>query len=110
MPAKTLFVITTDGMENASRQYGYADVKRMIERQTEKYGWEFLFLGANMDAVSVAGRMGIRPEHSATYINDAVGISKNYEAVSCAMRSLRERGRVDAEALESVRRDFKKRS
>ena len=72
VPGKTLFVITTDGMENASREYTYAQVKQMIERQTERYGWEFLFLGANMDAVSVAGRMGIRPERSATFINDAL--------------------------------------
>ena len=109
VPGKTLFVITTDGMENASREYNYAQVKQMIERQTEKYGWEFLFLGANMDAVSVAGRMGIRPERSATFINDGVGISTNYSAVSGAMSSLRGRGSIDEEALEAVRRDYKKR-
>ena len=109
VPGKTLFVITTDGMENASREYTYAQVKQMIERQTEKYGWEFLFLGANMDAVSVAGRMGIIPERSATFINDGVGISTNYSAVSGAMSSLRGRGSIDEEALEAVRRDYKKR-
>ena len=89
VPGKTLFVITTDGMENASREYTYAQVKQMIERQTEKYGWEFLFLGANMDAVSVAGRMGIRPERSATFINDSVGISTNYEVLADAVSSVR---------------------
>ena len=109
VPGKTLFVITTDGMENASREYTYAQVKQMIERQTERYGWEFLFLGANMDAVSVAGRMGIRPERSATFINDAFGISTNYSAVSGAMSSLRCCGSIDEEALEDVRKDYKKR-
>ena len=109
VPGKTLFVITTDGMENASREYTYAQVKQMIERQTEKYGWEFLFLGANMDAVSVAGRMGIRADRSATFINDGVGISTNYQAVSGAMSSLRSAGCIDEEALEAVRKDYKKR-
>ena len=109
VPGKTLFVITTDGMENASREYTYAQVKQMIQRQTEKYGWEFLFLGANMDAVSVAGRMGIRPERSATFINDGVGIGTNYRAVSCAMSGLRGSGTIPEEALEEVRKDYKKR-
>ncbi len=109
VPGKTLFVITTDGMENASREYTYAQVKQMIERQTEKYGWEFLFLGANMDAVSVAGRMGIRPERSATFINDSVGISTNYHAVSEAMCCFRAGGGIDGDALEEVRKDYKKR-
>lgn len=58
-PTKTLFVITTDGLENASRNYSFKDVKKMIERQKEKYNWEFLFLGANIDAIEVAGNMGI---------------------------------------------------
>ena len=109
VPGRTLFVITTDGMENASREYTYAQVKQMIERQTEKYGWEFLFLGANMDAVSVAGRMGIRPERSATFINDGTGISTNYHAVSEAMCSFRAGGVIADEALEEVRKDYKKR-
>lgn len=61
-PEQTLFVITTDGMENASRRYDYRDVKAMIERQKEKHGWEFLFLGANIDATKEASRFGIRPE------------------------------------------------
>ena len=108
VPAKTLFVITTDGMENASREYSYADVKHMIEKQQEN-GWEFLFLGANMDAVHVAGRMGIRADRSATFINDSIGISTNYAAVSEAMCSYRSKGSIDAGALEEVRKDYKKR-
>ena len=109
VPGKTLFVITTDGMENASREYTYAGVKQMIQRQTEKYGWEFLFLGANMDAVSVAGRMGIRAERSATFSNDRLGIETNYRAVSEAMSDLRAVGCIAPGALEEVRKDYKKR-
>ena len=110
VPEKTLFVITTDGMENASREYTYEKVKEMIKKETEKYGWEFIFLGANMDAVSVAGRMGIRPERSATFINDSVGIQKNYKAVGQAMFSLRACGAMAEEALDDVRADYELRS
>ena len=109
-PDKTLFVITTDGMENASVQYTYDKVKHMISRQQEKYGWEFLFLGANMDAVSVAGRMGIRPDRAATFINDDIGIEKNYAAVSNAMCSMRSTGTINGSALEEVRKDYAKRT
>ena len=109
VPSKTLFVITTDGMENASREYTYAQVKSMISSRSEKDGWEFMFLGANMDAVSVAARMGISADRSATYINDSVGIEKNYAAVACAMSSFRETGRIEKDVLAEVRKDFKKR-
>ena len=109
VPDNTLFVITTDGMENASREYSYQSVKKLIEEQSEK-GWEFLFLGANMDAVGVAGRMGIRPERAATFINDGEGIRNNYEAVSHSMSMLRCESRIDEEALERVRQDYKKRN
>ncbi|MBR2066789.1 MAG: hypothetical protein IJ875_00745, partial [Solobacterium sp.] len=109
VPDKTLFVITTDGMENASEEYSYALVNKMIQRQTEKYGWEFVFLGANMDAVSVAARMGIRAERSATFHNDSVGIGTNYTAVSRIMDSLRFKEEFDDGALEEIRRDYQKR-
>lgn len=110
IPDKTMFVITTDGMENASREYTYASVKKMIERQSEKYGWEFIFLGANMDAVEVAGRMGILAERSATFHNDEIGIAKNFRAISSIMGSIRECGSVDEEALEYIRNDYKSRN
>ena len=108
VPEKTLFVITTDGMENASREFTYEQVKKLIKTQTAK-GWEFLFLGAKMDAVGVAGRMGIRPEMSATYINDGEGIQKNYAAVGKVMKCLYRNDRINEEALEEVRADFRKR-
>ena len=81
-PEKTLFVITTDGMENASRRYSYSKVRQMIQRQKEKYGWEFLFLGANMDAVAEAGKMGIRPERAVRFKCDKQGLRGAYESVA----------------------------
>lgn len=89
-PEKTVFVITTDGMENASRRYTYDDVKVMIERQREKHGWEFLFLGANIDAAKEAARFGIRADRAANYHADRQGTEVIYESVSeaiCQVRS-----------------------
>ena len=77
-PAKTLFVITTDGLENASRKYKIKDIKKMIKRQTQKYDWEFIFLGANIDAIEVAGNMGIKADRAANYHCDEVGTALNY--------------------------------
>ena len=88
-PEKTIFVITTDGMENASREYTYEQVKRMVERQKEQYGWEFLFLGANIDAIETAGRFGISADRAANYHSDHEGTALNYEVLAdavCAMR------------------------
>jgi hypothetical protein len=81
-PAKTLFVITTDGMENASRTYTYDKVKKMIEHQKEKYGWEFIFMGANIDAVETAQRFGIQKERAATYRCDSEGTRINFRVMS----------------------------
>ena len=89
-PEKTLFVITTDGMENASHFYTYDQVKAMIQRQQEKYGWEFLFLGANIDAAREASRFGISADRAANYHADHQGTGVIYEAVSeavCQVRS-----------------------
>ena len=88
-PEKTIFVITTDGVENASRQYSLEKVRQMVERQKEKYGWEFLFLGANMDAIETAGRFGIAPERAVNYKSDSAGTALNYEVLAdtvCQMR------------------------
>ena len=89
VPEHTLFVITTDGMENASRRYTYAKVKTMVERQKEKYGWEFLFLGANIDAIRVAGKLGICADFAATYLNDEKGTALNYEVMEKAIHEVR---------------------
>lgn len=88
-PEKTLFVITTDGMENASLAYSYDRVNAMIRRQQEKYGWEFLFLGANIDAAREAGRFGIRPECAADYHADSRGTAVVYESVCQAVHQVR---------------------
>ena len=100
-PERTLFVITTDGMENASRRYSYEKVKSMITHQKEKYGWEFLFLGANIDAAAVAGRFGIGEDRAVNYHNDSIGTALNYEVVSDAIRTVR--------SCEPLSRDWKRR-
>lgn len=88
-PEKTLFIITTDGMENASRRYTYDKVKKMVERQKEKYDWEFLFLGANIDAIDVAGRFGISPDRAINYECDSRGTQVNYRAITKAVSGFR---------------------
>ena len=88
-PEKTLFVITTDGMENASRYYSYDKVKQLIERQKEKYGWEFLFLGANIDAVSTASHFGITADRAVDYHSDSQGTQLNYRVVGDAISYIR---------------------
>ena len=108
-PEKTLFVITTDGMENASRRYTYDAVKAMIERQKEKYGWEFLFLGANIDAAREAARFGIAPERAANYHADALGTNVIYEAVSETVCNFRASKPMAASWKERIDADFKKR-
>jgi len=88
-PEKTLFVITTDGMENASKRYSYEKVQAMIKKEQEKYGWEFIFIGANIDAVQEAKRFGIRKERAVNYVHDEMGTEAVYRSVSkavCAMR------------------------
>ncbi len=108
-PEKTLFVITTDGMENASKQYDYARVKEMVERQKEKYGWEFLFLGANIDAVQVAGRFGIAPDRTANYHSDSAGTQLNYQVLNEAVHSVRCGQALKANWKEKIDKDFAKR-
>lgn len=89
VPEKTLFIITTDGMENASRRYSYDRVKAMIERQKEKYGWEFLFLGANIDSAAMGAKIGIDRDFTVDYTNDGEGARLNYEVMSEAISQVR---------------------
>lgn len=108
-PEKTLFIITTDGMENASKRYRYEEVKAMVERQKEKYGWEFLFLGANIDAVTVASRFGIAPDRAANYHSDSVGTQLNYEVLNEAVHCVRASQPLQADWKKKIDRDFLKR-
>ncbi|MBQ3394521.1 MAG: VWA domain-containing protein [Oscillospiraceae bacterium] len=101
-PAKTVFVIITDGMENASVEYSQKRVKEMIERQKEKYGWEFMFLGANIDAVSTARDYGIARDRAVRYRSDRRGTRMNYEAVSTVMSSVRAGREVDRNWSASI--------
>ena len=109
-PEKTLFVITTDGMENASRRYTYDKVKSMIERQREKYGWEFLFLGANIDAAREAARFGIRADCAADYHADSIGTEAVYESVCEAVCQVRNCSMpLAADWKQKINADFKGR-
>ena len=108
-PEKTLFVITTDGMENASREYSYDRLKQMIERQKETYGWEFLFLGANIDAAKEAARFGITADRAANYHADTLGTEVIYEAVSEAVCSVRASRPMTSSWKRRIDADFKKR-
>ena len=109
VPKHTLFVITTDGMENASRRYSAHHVREMIRRQQKKYGWEFLFLGANIDAVETAGRLGIAPERAVNYHSDSQGTRLNYDAMSRAASSVRASAPLGADWKADIERDFRNR-
>lgn len=109
VPEKTVFVITTDGMENASRQYDLNKVRKMIERQKEKYGWEFIFLGANMDAVSTAASMGISADRAVRYKCDSKGTNLNYAAVSNCLYSIRSNSAVGSEWKQEIEADCEER-
>lgn len=109
VPEHTMFIITTDGQENASRQYTAEQVKQMIEREKEKYGWEFIFLGANIDAVETAARFGIDEDRAANYHSDSTGTQLNYAAMSDAICCVRECRPLSADWKKSVDEDFSRR-
>ncbi|WP_191273231.1 vWA domain-containing protein [Neobacillus kokaensis] len=107
---KVLFVITTDGMENASREFTQMKIKKMVQFQKEKFGWEFLFLGANIDAISTAAQFGIEEDFAVDYHADEIGTQLNYEAVSEAVTNLRSGNRIDSSWKKGIERDFNRRS
>ena len=109
VPEHTMFVITTDGMENASRYYSSDKVKKMIERQKVKYGWEFLFLGANIDAVETASHFGIGADRAVNYNCDSEGTALNYEVVSGAICSVRCSAPLKSDWKKRIDEDYKKR-
>ena len=109
VPEKTMFIITTDGYENASRRYDYETVRRMIQRQKEKYGWEFLFLGANIDAAKEAARFGISADRAVNYKCDEAGTALNYEVISEAVCSVRAARPLGADWKRRIDEDVQKR-
>jgi hypothetical protein len=106
---KVMFVIITDGEENASREYTSNKVKAQIECQKSRYGWEFIFLGANIDAVETVARFGIDKDRALDYVPDSKGTEINFKAMSAAVMSFREGGTVDEASFAPVRADYKKR-
>ncbi len=114
-PEKTLFIITTDGMENASRTYDYKKVREMVEREKKEYGWEFLFLGANIDAIEVAGRFGVSANRAINYVSDGEGTELNYRVIAQTVSAVRKsKNRKEmSEAMEAccapIREDYEKR-
>lgn len=110
VPAHTVFVITTDGQENASHRYTADQVKKMIERQKEKYGWEFLFIGANIDAVETARRYGIRENRAVNYNADGEGTKILYASVAKAVCNVRANAPLNADWSEDINDDYQRRS
>ena len=107
---KVVLVITTDGMENASREYTAALIKKMVERQKEKYGWEVIFLGVNIDAISAAAKVGISSDRAANYHADSEGTRLNYEAVSQVVSEIRANRPIDDSWKAEIDADFKRRN
>ena len=109
VPEHTMFVITTDGQENASHRYTSEQVKKMIERQKEKYGWEFLFIGANIDAVETAARYGINKDRAVNYNADEKGTRILYDAVADAVCNVRASAPLGADWSDDINADYQKR-
>ena len=109
VPEKTLFVIMTDGMENASRRYDSRRVKELIRRQEERYGWEFMFLGANIDAVETGASFGIRPERAVSFHCDEEGTAVNYETISKTVSCVRQYGAMPDNWKADIEHDYASR-
>ena len=107
---KVLFVIITDGMENASREYTGRRVQEMVRRQQEKYGWEFIFLGANIDSIATASKLGFRPDRVADFQPDARGMQINYNEIEKVVDGYRKSGRIKEDWNCHISEDFRNRS
>ncbi len=110
VPQNTLFVITTDGMENASRRYSSDKVKKMIEKQKERYGWEFIFIGANIDSVQTASKIGIGADRAVNYVHDGEGTRIMYDTVARAASNMRCSRPMSAGWADEINEDYKKRN
>ena len=108
-PEKTMFIIMTDGYENASRRYDYDEIRRMITRQKKKYGWEFMFLGANIDVISEARKFGVDEEMAVEFLNDKKGTAVSYDAICSAVSSCRTYGAVPPTWKANIENDRRSR-
>lgn len=106
---KVLFVITTDGMENASREFTASKIKKMIQHQKEKYGWEFMFLGANIDAISTAAKFGIEEDFAVEYHADKEGTQLNYQVLNEAVMNIRKEKKLDRNWKQGIEQDYDRR-
>lgn len=106
---KVLFVITTDGLENASREFSYSKIKEMVSRQKEKYGWEFIFLGANIDAIATAERFGISEDRAVNFVSDSAGTIINYNIMSSFVSDFRSNRSIEKSWKSEIDSDYKKR-
>lgn len=104
-----MFVIIADGEENSSREYSADQVKAMIQKERERYGWEFIFLGANIDAVETAGRLSIDAGRAVDYVPDGEGTELNFRMISQTVVLFRESGAVPTACLDKIRKNMKKR-
>ena len=109
VPAHTLFIITTDGMENASHRYSADQIRKMIEERKQKDGWEFLFLGANIDAVGTARQIGIQEDRSVTYHSDSTGTATNYETLCECVSEVRKGKSIRRDWADKIRKDYSSR-
>ena len=109
VPENTLFVITTDGLENSSHRYTTDQIRKMVETEQEKYGWQFIFLGANIDSFDTGTSMGFRPEHISNFVADAEGMEANYGSVSSAVTAARCCSPISAGWKKQVEADYEKR-
>ncbi len=109
VPEKTIFVIITDGYENSSRRYSHARLRQMIDNQQAKYGWEFIYLGANIDAEAAAADIGIDAQNAVNYHCDGQGLQNVYGAVSACMSEVRRSGKIQSAWRQDVDRDFQSR-
>lgn len=107
---KVMFVIITDGMENSSKDYTYKKVKSLIDYQKERYAWEFVFLGANIDAIKTAASFGINQDRAVSYRSDSIGTQLNYQVVSDLVSDVRQAREIDESWKKDIEDDFKKRS
>lgn len=106
---KVMVVITTDGMENASREFTYEKIKAMIARQKQQFSWEFIFLGANIDAVETASKFGIAEEFAAEYHSDSIGTELNFNVLNEAVSSFRKEQKLNRSWKKDIEADYEKR-